>query len=249
MMSALSNFKAFLHAVLPPFVVSALRRVRGRPRVSGMVLCSPQTPLVDGTVELIPIDERDLELIERGSRDSEIRQQFTLLGLKPSRYLARYRKASREKCAAALAICDPGGECFGVVTAEAHEPGGVELGYWVLPEGRGRGRATRAVRLVSRWALSQPGVARLQLATSPENAASQRVAEGSGFQREGLLRSYHTVNGRREDAVVFSLLPGELGERPCRSPDASSLILGLFLSQAESFQCATNLASAVVACV
>ena len=68
------------------------------------------------------------------------------------------------------------------------------------------------MQLVSRWALSQPGVARIELATSPENTASQRVAERSGFQREGVLRSYNLVDGSREDAVFFSLLPGELEE-------------------------------------
>jgi ribosomal-protein-alanine N-acetyltransferase len=232
-MSALDRLKGFLHAVLPPFVISALRWVRRRPRVQGTALSSPVVPLTDGVVELRPINKRDLELIERGARDPEIRREFTLLRLKPSRYLARYRKASREKCAAALAICDPGGECFGLVTAEAHERGRVELGYWMLPEARGRGRAKRAVRLVSLWALSQPGVSRLQLATSPENTASQRVAERNGFQREGVLRSYNVVNGRREDAVFFSLLPGDLEERAGRGSGHLALLLGLFVDQRE----------------
>ena len=101
---------------------------------------------------------------------------------------------------------------MGLAIAENRDAGRVELGYWLLPEGRGRGRATRAVQLVSRWALSQPGVARLELATASENTASQRVAERSGFQREGVLRSYNLVDGSREDAVFFSLLPGELEE-------------------------------------
>jgi hypothetical protein len=78
-----------------------------------------------------------------------------------------------------------------------------------------------ALRLVSRWALSQPGVVRLQLWTAPDNTASQRVAERSGFQREGILRSYHEVDGRREDAVFFSLLPGDLDE-PAEADDLAS---------------------------
>jgi RimJ/RimL family protein N-acetyltransferase len=236
-MSSLNHVKGFLHAVLPPFVVSAVRRIRCRPRVPGMALSSPVVPLTDGVVELRPIDKRDLELIERGARNPEIRREFTLLRLKPSSYLARYRKASREKCAAALAICEPGGECFGLVTAEAHDRGKVELGYWMLPEGRGRGRAKRAVRLVSRWALSQPGVDRLQLATSPKNTASQRVAEYSGFQREGLLRSYQVVNGRREDAVFYSLLPDELDHRAgWGQGPVAALALGWFVDQREFFE-------------
>jgi RimJ/RimL family protein N-acetyltransferase len=238
-MSALDHVKGFLHAVLPPFVVSALRWVRRRPRVPGMALFSPGVPLTDGVVELRPINKRDLELIERGARDPEIRREFTLLRLRPSRFIARYRKASRERCAAAFAICDPEGECFGLVTAEARDSGRVELGYWMLPEARGRGRVKRAVRLVSRWAVSQPGVDRLQLATSPENTASQRVAECNGFQREGVLRSYNVVNGRREDAVFFSLLPDELDDRAGRSPGPGALVLGWFIDQREIFESAT----------
>jgi hypothetical protein len=75
----------------------------------------------------------------------------------------------------------------------------------------GRGAAEYvAVRLVARWALRQPGIARVQLWTSPENTASQRVAERSGFQREGTLRSYGEVEGERVDAVFFSLLASDL---------------------------------------
>jgi RimJ/RimL family protein N-acetyltransferase len=48
------------------------------------------------------------------------------------------------------------------------------------------------------------------LLTEPSNEGSQRVAERSGFQREGVLRSYGEIDGRRIDYIVFSLLPGEI---------------------------------------
>ena len=50
--------------------------------------------------------------------------------------------------------------------------------------------ATRALRLLSRWALIEHGLARVQLIVEPENVASIRVAENAGFRREALLRSY-----------------------------------------------------------
>jgi RimJ/RimL family protein N-acetyltransferase len=183
---------------------------------------SSQGPLLsDGVIELRLIDERDLDAINRAARDSEIRRRFALLKARPSEYFDRYRQLVRDENGAAFAICDVGGECLGLATAEKRGGGRVELGYWLLPEGRGQGRATRALRLVSRWALNQPGVARLELATAPDNAASQRVAERSGFRREGVLRSYHVVDGRREDALFFSLLPDELDE-PDRSSQTSA---------------------------
>jgi RimJ/RimL family protein N-acetyltransferase len=57
------------------------------------------------------------------------------------------------------------------------------------------------------------GLGRVQLTADPDNLASQRVAEKVGFRREGVLRSHlRHPDGRRRDSVMFSLLPGELGE-------------------------------------
>ena len=213
--------KRILRAVLPPVVVWAARRVRRRLRVLDAAPSSQEPSLSDGVVELRLIDKRDLNTIKRAARDSEVGRRFGLLKARPSEYFTRYRELSRTGSGAAFAICDVGGNCFGLVTVERRDAGRVELGYWLLPEGRGRGRATRALRLASRWALNQPGVARLEVGTSPENTASQRAAERAGFRREGVLRSYHVVDGRREDAVFFSLLPGELDE-PSEHAAASS---------------------------
>jgi RimJ/RimL family protein N-acetyltransferase len=85
-----------------------------------------------------------------------------------------------------------------------------EIGYWVAKAARGRGVATRAVRLVSRWAVRDLGVQRLELMTRVENEGSQRVAVAAGFRREGVLRSYITHRAGQFDVVMFSLLPSDL---------------------------------------
>jgi [ribosomal protein S5]-alanine N-acetyltransferase len=202
--------KAVLRAVLPPIVVSAIRFVRRR--LLRVAYASPQLRLSDGVVQLRPIDTRDRNTIERASRDPDISRRFGLLKARPSDYFDYFWEGSRDGRAVAFAISDVEGECLGLVTVERRDAGRADAGYWLLPEGRGGGRATRALRLASRWALAQPGVARVQLWTAPDNLASQKVAEGSGFRREGLLRSYHDVDGLREDSVFFSLLPGDLVE-------------------------------------
>ena len=84
------------------------------------------------------------------------------------------------------------------------------IGYWLLPEARGKGLATRAVRLASRWALRDLTLARLGLLTEPSNDHSQGVAERSGFHREGVLRSYAEIDGRRVDYASFSLVSEDL---------------------------------------
>jgi RimJ/RimL family protein N-acetyltransferase len=85
------------------------------------------------------------------------------------------------------------------------------IGYWVAREVRGQGICTRALRLLSGWALDELELQRLELITDPDNVASQRVAEKVGFHREGVLRAHlRHPDGRIRDSVMFSLLPGEL---------------------------------------
>jgi RimJ/RimL family protein N-acetyltransferase len=89
-----------------------------------------------------------------------------------------------------------------------------EIGYWVAPWARGRGVATRAVRLLAPWALRNVDLARLTLTAAVENVASQRVAERCGFVREGVLRAYERAHGTARDLVVYSLLPSDLPAPP-----------------------------------
>jgi RimJ/RimL family protein N-acetyltransferase len=84
------------------------------------------------------------------------------------------------------------------------------IGYWVARGARGRGVATRAVRLLAAWAFEELGFGRIEVKAEPANVASHRVAGRAGFTREGLLRSHALIKDRRRDMVVFSLLPGEL---------------------------------------
>jgi RimJ/RimL family protein N-acetyltransferase len=88
--------------------------------------------------------------------------------------------------------------------------GRAAVGYWLAREARGRGLATRSVRLLARWAFEGLDLARLELTCGPDNRASQRVAVRCGFTREGVLRSHMPFKGGRRDTVLFSLLPGEV---------------------------------------
>src|SRR5436309_12782371 len=102
---------------------------------------------------------------------------------------------------------------IGSVGLRLSDPGhGVgEVGYWVSKEARGRGVASRAVRLVSAWALVDCGLARLQLRADDRNIPSQRVADKVGFTREGLRRSirYNARLRRRPHYAMDWLRPDE----------------------------------------
>ena len=80
---------------------------------------------------------------------------------------------------------------------------------WSRAPARGRGVATAAVRLLADWMLREWRPARMQLTTSVDNPASQRVAERAGFRREGVLRAWAENRGRRVDLAMYSRLPGD----------------------------------------
>ncbi len=97
---------------------------------------------------------------------------------------------------------------LGAVIASRRARENYELAYLAGAAGRGRGLMTRSVRLVCDW-LFREGIGRLELRTHPENEPSQRLAERAGFRREGVERQAIWLHGRRQDAVVWSLLPSD----------------------------------------
>ncbi|GAB4105828.1 hypothetical protein GCM10028790_48470 [Micromonospora taraxaci] len=89
--------------------------------------------------------------------------------------------------------------------------GEASVGYALLPDWRGRGYATRAVRLLAAWAFGAAGIARLAAGTVPDNIASHRVLERVGFHSEGLQRGrLPGLAGTRLDDLTFALLPTDL---------------------------------------
>lgn len=111
----------------------------------------------------------------------------------------------------------PSTAAVGSIAVTDLEPGSGMLRYWLLPEGRGRGLATHAVRLLARWAFGELGLGRLTLLIEPENAASQALATRCGFVLEGLLPEHmEGRGGQRIDLLLYRLLPGELSVEPTR---------------------------------
>jgi RimJ/RimL family protein N-acetyltransferase len=84
----------------------------------------------------------------------------------------------------------------------------VEIGYFVLPEARGRSLATTIARALAEHAFSL-GVERVAAYVNVGNTASDRVLERAGFTREGIVRSMPKPDGQRVDKTLFSLLPGD----------------------------------------
>ena len=110
-----------------------------------------------------------------------------------------------------FAIVPEDGRCAGAIglNRAAWDGGRVEVGYWVAAWVRRRGYAVEAVQAVTRYAFDK-GLHRVELLAATGNLASQGVAVKAGFTREGVLREALVIPGGRADAVLFSLLRGDV---------------------------------------
>ncbi|HEV2772437.1 MAG TPA: GNAT family N-acetyltransferase [Thermoleophilaceae bacterium] len=174
----------------------------------------------DGRVRLRRWRESDVPALVEACRDPEI-PRWTVV---PSPYTevdarafvaAQNERLSRGE-AAPFAVVDAERDDFLgsiEVTLLERRSGRGEIGYWVAATARRRGVALRAVGILSEWALGELALERLELLVEPENRPSQGVAEAAGYTREGILRSYRPMKGRRPDFVVFSLLPSDAPAR------------------------------------
>ncbi len=83
----------------------------------------------------------------------------------------------------------------------------LELSYHVYsPEYTGKGIATEAVKLLTRYLFNGKKFNRIRLIIHPDNLASQRVALKCGYQHEGTARGAWFHQGRNHDVEVFALV-------------------------------------------
>lgn len=96
--------------------------------------------------------------------------------------------------------------------------GGAEVGYLVAPWLRGRGVATRALRLACRWGFSALGLEVVRWKAHVDNDASRAVAWKVGFHLHGEpMRKALELRGDLVDAWYADLLPGDLADAPRRA--------------------------------
>lgn len=80
------------------------------------------------------------------------------------------------------------------------------LSYWLSKKYTGRGLATEALQLLSRFAFDVLHLNRLELSVSVYNEKSAALAIRSGFQEEGKSRDFERINGIFVDHRRFSRL-------------------------------------------
>ena len=178
---------------------------------------APDPPLADDTIRLEPLTQAHHAAVLALTEDDDVRR-FTRVpadgvdGAFVTNWIARYERGWEDGTRVAFAILDARtGEFLGFAAAvdlelEARQ---AELGYMIAPAARGRGAATRALALLTRWCFDALGLERLELRIDPANESSNRVAERVGYRREGVLRNMHLKEGLRTDVGVWSRLATE----------------------------------------
>jgi RimJ/RimL family protein N-acetyltransferase len=77
------------------------------------------------------------------------------------------------------------------------------VGYWVAASARGRGVATRALRLLSDWAFAALELSEIRLWTHVDNAASGLVAERAAYRRAPDHDRQRTIKGQVWNTIGY----------------------------------------------
>lgn len=178
----------------------------------------PDPPPTDGVVAMRQLRAEDAPAVAATCQDPEVTRWMPTIpvpyGEKDARAaILTALKGWHEATGYEFAIAEAAtGVYLGSVAVFAGaNPRRWAIGYLVAPEARGRGVATRAVKLASRWAFATFEIERLALSTLPGNLASQRVAEKAGFHYEGVMRNWDVGrDGAPTDVAMFSLTPEDL---------------------------------------
>ncbi|MGI8899456.1 MAG: NUDIX hydrolase [Nocardioides sp.] len=192
----------------------------------------PQPELTDGVVLLRPWRDEDVDEAVAG-HDEEIAHWFGFPVVTPTREQHQravddWRRWYAEDRARVNFVVEHGGDLVGSVEVQDHG-GGVARLSWTLYAGhRGRGHATRAVRLLVDYAFDSLGMQRVEAEVDLANERSLRVATRAGLHREGIRRVTAGMADRPE-ATAMVVLARLATDPPATDPTGFRMLLNSFL--------------------
>jgi ribosomal-protein-alanine N-acetyltransferase len=80
---------------------------------------------------------------------------------------------------------------------------GAHIGYWIDQRYANRGITTKAVSMLTEFGLNDLALHRIEINLRPENEASKRVAEKSGYIFEGMRPRYLHIDGAWRDHATY----------------------------------------------
>lgn len=170
----------------------------------------------DGVITLRPWAPGDARFLQEASADLPIQrysmsrsQPFTSVEAREElRDDESYRLIADElgRPSGSLVIADAvTGAALGQCGIDGWSHGdGAQIGYWLAPQARGRGFATRAVVRLTNW-LFDLGASRVVLTVAEDNQASIAVAQRAGLLLQGPTGEQSVWCGRRYAVLSFAV--------------------------------------------
>ncbi len=178
-----------------------------------VAVTTPQPTLTDGVVVLRPWRDTDVDPARLG-HDEEIARWFGFPVVVPSHHqqaeaVRQWDRDYADNRRRVNFLVEYDGRPAGTVEVRDKGEQVGELSWAVFTGMRGRGLATRAVRLLVGYAFAELGLLRVEAYVQPGNVASLRVAMRAGLRREGVLRDGRRVGERNADHVVLGRLAAD----------------------------------------
>jgi RimJ/RimL family protein N-acetyltransferase/8-oxo-dGTP pyrophosphatase MutT (NUDIX family) len=198
----------------------------------------PEQPtLTDGDVTLRPWRDEDVADAVAG-HDELIAHWFgwPVDGVTPERMqkaIHDWRATYADDRSVVGFAVEAGDGLAGSVDVRRREKGVGELSWALFRGRRGRGVATRAVRLLADYALTDTGhgglgYSRVEAKVEPGNEPSLRVATRAGLRREG-ERRIEPGTGDRAETTSYVVLARLASDPPLTEPTAFRALLNSFL--------------------
>jgi [ribosomal protein S5]-alanine N-acetyltransferase len=150
----------------------------------------------------------DVDALVRHANDAEVARQ--LRDRFPHPYtrddaVAFIRHAVEERAGnLAIEVDDEAVGAIGFIPGSDIERFSAEIGYWLGRHFWGRGIVTDALRTLTEHVFAERNLLRIYALPFADNAASARVLEKAGYEREGLLRSSSVKDGMPRDQWLYA---------------------------------------------
>lgn len=179
-----------------------------------------EQPTSVGSVTLRPVVPADAEHLKRWRGEWSVRRFQPLHDLTASQLRSdvagqRIKNLYRGRGDKFQWIIELDREPVGWITLVVSnwEHGLAEVGYALTTESQGRGVMVRALLRLLNELFVRTTLERVEARCAIDNVASQKVLEKLGFRREGMLRSYFRLHGRRVDNFLYAILKSDWRSR------------------------------------
>ncbi len=171
-------------------------------------MSNPAFPLVGARCRLRPWRADDLPALVHHANNKNVSRQlrdafpFPYTDADGLAFIAM-SGAAKPPLGLAIEVDGQAGGGIGIVPRTGNERRSAEIGYWLGELLWGRGIGPDAVALMTGYAISVFGLARLEAFVIISNARSRRTLEKAGFRLEGVARRSFLKDGVLHDQACY----------------------------------------------